>query len=299
MELLESRALLSVEGLFPGEVLPLGIDMLHAADLNGDGVLDLVGADHQSEEMLVALGRGDGSFATPVRYDAYVPEGLAMGDLNADGVIDIVAGTGSGFNIYHGVGDGTLSEPDFISDADRPDTDNWLIALAIADMHHDGLPDLVAAYSSGFSYVVSHVCIFDGAKGFAMDPVPLEVAIPQSLQTIDINLDGLLDIAVQQENLVPQDDAVQQEYSAAMFLNNGSGQFLARPECRYVGQARPAYGSVFVGDLDGDRIPDLVDPAAVHFGNGDGTFAAPVALPVAAGANSKVSITRPASGAEG
>jgi hypothetical protein len=73
-------------------------------DFNGDGKLDLVGADFNVRDSIdVLLGNGDGTFQTPVNYgwgmDTDTSAHVAVGDFNSDGKPDLFVGislTGGG-----------------------------------------------------------------------------------------------------------------------------------------------------------------------------------------------------------
>ena len=60
--------LLMVGGTY--QFLPTFRRALALADLNGDGHLDLVVANHESGDVSVLLGRGDGTFEPQRRFDA-------------------------------------------------------------------------------------------------------------------------------------------------------------------------------------------------------------------------------------
>src|SRR2546427_8843092 len=61
-----------------------------AADLNRDGLLDLVTANNSSETVAIFLGKGDGSFQPPRVIPAGVPCYLiAASDLDGDGILDL------------------------------------------------------------------------------------------------------------------------------------------------------------------------------------------------------------------
>jgi 6-phosphogluconolactonase (cycloisomerase 2 family) len=69
---------------------------LVAADLNGDGKLDLAVADYSSSRVGVLLGNGDGTFLPAAAYTVTNPGGIAAGDFNGDGITDLAATTDTG-----------------------------------------------------------------------------------------------------------------------------------------------------------------------------------------------------------
>ncbi|MDB5329711.1 MAG: hypothetical protein JWP03_862 [Phycisphaerales bacterium] len=71
-----------------------GPNSLIAADVNGDGKLDLVVSSNQTTGLIdVLLGNGDGTFQTRVAFAVGTyPQAIAVGDFNGDGEADIVAG---------------------------------------------------------------------------------------------------------------------------------------------------------------------------------------------------------------
>src|SRR5262249_18836600 len=85
---------------------------LVAADLNGDGNLDLVVAE---SEIGVLLGNGNGTFQLEKTFDAGpgIAVALDVADLNQDGKLDVVAAEQLNFTknfagVLLGNGDGTL-----------------------------------------------------------------------------------------------------------------------------------------------------------------------------------------------
>ncbi len=69
MEHLEDRRVLdaaglNLQGLFPGERFAVGdsLQTVAVADVNGEGVLDLITASNEDGTVSVLLDRGDGSF---------------------------------------------------------------------------------------------------------------------------------------------------------------------------------------------------------------------------------------------
>jgi FG-GAP-like repeat len=67
-------------------------------DFNGDGISDLAVANHDSNNVSVLLGNGDGTFK-PSMMDFGVgsfPSSIAAADFNGDGKLDLTVGTGDG-----------------------------------------------------------------------------------------------------------------------------------------------------------------------------------------------------------
>ncbi len=70
-----------------------------AADIDGDGHLDLIATDARSQ-LSILLGKGDGTFKPRIAYAAgEAPSGVAVADFNKDGKLDaLVANTAYGLN---------------------------------------------------------------------------------------------------------------------------------------------------------------------------------------------------------
>ncbi len=72
-----------------GPAFSFGLSNVVAADLNGDGRLDLAGG--QGDDVAVLKGNGDGTFQSPVKYSAGGNAGnLSVSDFNQDGTLDIL-----------------------------------------------------------------------------------------------------------------------------------------------------------------------------------------------------------------
>ena len=79
-------------------------------DFNGDGHLDVVVANEESNALSVLLGNGDGTFQPETRYPVGDdPRSVEVGDLNGDGMLDLAAANFLGFTVSAllGTGDGT------------------------------------------------------------------------------------------------------------------------------------------------------------------------------------------------
>jgi len=91
--------------------------------------------------------------------------------------------------------------------------------------------------------------------------------VPASLAVGDFNSDGKPDLAVANAG-----EPVLGEYidsSVTVLLGNGDGTFQA---VDYPTEAGSVYGSVAVGDFNGDKKLDLLASGYLLVGNGDGTF---------------------------
>ncbi|MCB0353895.1 MAG: VCBS repeat-containing protein [Bdellovibrionales bacterium] len=121
---------------------------LAIADLNGDGVFDLVAAGASGGGSLqVRFGDGNGGFGSAAQYSfsGNTLYSVQIADLNGDGILDLVAGgqnsTGGGEDVavYLGRGDGTFENESLASGSSI----RLANTLALSDFNEDGVLDLV------------------------------------------------------------------------------------------------------------------------------------------------------------
>ena len=108
------------------------------ADLNADGLADVIVADSKASNVAVLL-KGVNSFGAPTTFSVGTnPIALAVADFNADGLADIaVANTGSAdITVRFGNGTGGFGA------ATTYFTGNKAIAIAVDDFNGDSLPDI-------------------------------------------------------------------------------------------------------------------------------------------------------------
>jgi hypothetical protein len=124
---------------------------LATADMNGDGIPDLVVGAQGSRRIYVLLGRGDGTFTQSSFQNALgEPWVLRTGDLNGDGYVDVAVVSLAQGNlvILFGDGDGNLSEPTSYS------LGAGLASVSLGDLDGDGSLDVVTSNFGAGTFTV-------------------------------------------------------------------------------------------------------------------------------------------------
>ncbi|MFZ3339615.1 MAG: FG-GAP-like repeat-containing protein [Terriglobales bacterium] len=171
-----------------------------AADLNGDGKLDLAVASCLPSGRIVCggspgvvsimLGNGDGTFQPAATFSpSWVPANMVVADVNADGKPDLVVGDG-GVDVFFGNGDGTFQAPFWY--AGIPGTVNaGISSVAVVDINGDGRPDLVGSVGCGDSCDSSNTAVLlhtgNVATTTALTSTPNPAVFGQETFTVTVN----------------------------------------------------------------------------------------------------------------
>ena len=277
------------------------------ADLNGDGNQDVVVGDSTGlppRNVNVLLGKGDGTFAAPVKYSTGGSgEGqMVIADFNGDGKLDlaVVNQADNTISILLGNGNGTFQAAKLVTPALA--SDGFLGYLVAADFNGDGkldlaIPDYVGAGSGKVAILLGN-----GDGTFQAPTFLTTGGGATGIAAADLNKDGKVDLVV-----------ANQFGSVDVFLGNGNGTFGApivlddTQSMAGVCCANPIPIVVAVGDFNldgnldlfiganranngspGNFVSDINFGSQLFLGKGDGTFTGPQDYLVGAGASSLV-----------
>ena len=291
-----------------------GASAISIADMNGDGIPDLIAASPcdsgnncATGNIGVLLGNGDGTFQPVISNTSGIAGAglvtLAVADVNNDGHPDAVAFNGSSGTVLvlFGNGDGTLQSPVSYNppygDPPGPSAGNMggggLDATMLTDINGDHILDIVLLSfcvggddcSSGLvGYLLGNG---DGTFQSSSSSQPLlgntfrtQAYLTNGMAVGDIDGDGVPDIVTASSGPNYEDGV------ASVLMGLGGGAFLPAATYDSGGTGGLSPG---VADVNGDGIPDLIvlnqscpvpmscsdsSSVGVLLGNGDGTFQA-------------------------
>jgi len=239
--------------------LPASAQVVHTADVNGDGHLDLVTAHFNSPVLRFSLGDGTGAFALQAAgLDVgFNPGSISSGDVDGDSLIDLAVtslGTPS-VDVHRNLGGGTFALHQALDAGALPG------ACLFADFTGDGLPELAVAKNASVALDPPALRLYVNTAGIlGTGPADIPIAHnPIHLAAGHFDAGGTLDLAVACIGEFFGPDG-----GLSMLLGNGAGGFAVAPA---FGSLHPAW--VSPADLDEDGDTDLATIVAT-FASGCG-----------------------------
>lgn len=251
-----------------------------AVDFNGDGKTDLAVTNQTDTTVGILLGKGNGSFQAQTEIGAVEsPEAMLTGFFSGEKLPDLLASSlGSTISLYKNNGSGAV--PSYLINGNNANTS---ITGVAADFNDDGKLDLAVVDAGGVNYYLSPeagVTVMSGA-GDGTFPTPVFYGLSSfppfgaseaaaSLVAGDFRNTGLIDLVVGGR-----------DFGSYLFTAQPDGTFV--PSQASIATTASVLGS---GDFNNDGNLDLVTVGTVFstqaqglnviFGNGDGTFQAPI-----------------------
>ena len=272
----------------PGSASAVQAEDLALVDLDQDGTTDL--AAYGNNTVSSTLGDGTGYFQNIMPVSGYgkLSGDIAAGDLNGDGYEDLVVPadnitnpTDGVLNIFINNQAGKLQYSDFVPVG----TKLKATRVGIGDIDADGKVDLIAAVvdsSNQYSILAFHGL---GSGRFATQGSPFAFTQPYSFQQIsnlrmlDLNNDAAPDFVISGK-IAPMAGS---PFNGLLAVVSMKGQFPTSAFER-IQDLSNFPSSVFVSDLNRDKIPDIIasvdigssNTVIVLIGMGGGAYGPPI-----------------------
>ncbi|MGQ0628158.1 MAG: FG-GAP-like repeat-containing protein, partial [Phycisphaerales bacterium] len=257
-------------GFQPASSYPTGANSGPAAvavgDFNADGRGDVATANETQSSVAVLLGTGIAQLLPAVQYPTVSssgPRAIAAADLTLDGRDDLIVGlfNYSHLAVFHSNPDGTFAAPNFYFTGSTSGPQ----AVAIADFHQGGVPDVAAGLNSADSVGVFRTIIpgpilfVNAAAGTGGDGSSWANAMPRLKDALELasTLPCISQIWVASGTYTPAPTGGSR--SASFQLRNGLAIYggFSGTETQLSQRNIAANPTVLSGDLNGDDNGDL------------------------------------------
>jgi alpha-tubulin suppressor-like RCC1 family protein len=232
------------------------------ADVDGDGKLDLLVPDDNTNQIVIYRNISSGgtlttnSFAPPIFLTvAAGPQQVVVRDLDGDGHPDIISvNQGSGtISILRNLGTaGSITSNSFAPHVDLVSAGN-AESLAVGDLDGDGKPDLAAADNSGFISLYRNNCTPGNISAGTFDTRADLPAQSGSLNVVIGDLDGDGRPELITTAYLPQIMSVYHNLSVPGSLTTNS--FAASVDYALAGRGH----TIALSDINGDGKPDIAE----------------------------------------
>jgi hypothetical protein len=215
-----------------------GLVSVSAADFNGNGRQDIVGAYSTENRVVLFNNEGNGGWSASVLGTVPGASAVFAADLNGDGRVDVVAASETNDQVYwfKNNGDSWTSYP-ITGAVSNPRS------VFVADINGDNKVDIIAA-GDDIVYLENQVTNAQPSS-WTRIPVTYTGSPIDSVSAADIDKDGFVDIV-----------AVSSAGSLVAWFNNTSGSGSDFVQNTITTSVAPV--QVFCTDIDGDGYVDVV-----------------------------------------
>lgn len=229
-----------------------------AADLNGDGLPDLIVANNGDSTVTVLIntttpGSSTVTFAAPQQFaTGSGPYALAVADINGDGLPDVIVANENDNTVSILINSTPVDSPtaSFVPQQTFA-TGGMPFSVAAADLNGDGVVDLaVANYGDNtVSVLLNTTVVGSTTASFTAQQAFAAGNIPMAVNTVDLNGDGIPDLVVVNDG----DNTVD-----ALLNTTVAGSTTASFAAEQIFNAGSYSAAVAGADLNGDGVQDLV-----------------------------------------
>ena len=251
-----------------------------SAQLTSSGFHDLLITDPTTNEVIVLLSNGDGTFTAATGSPISVgmePSAIVTADFNADGNQDFAVTNfmDSTVSLFNGDGMGGFTQAT-TSPIALPTPSQNPVAMVLGDFNADGISDLAVLTNNNAPAMPGNVVILLGGNNETFAPEGAATTVgngPVALAAGDLNADGRTDLAI-----VNQTDG-----TLTVLLNNGDATFTAAVNSPLATGAAPT--AVAIADFDQNGTADIAvtnegaSSVSVYLGLGLGIFSPQIELP--------------------